>query len=233
MKILAINSALPFTEIALLNGDEVVLNESWPSNFDEVEKLLPAIQKALELDGKIDKLLVVTGPGAFTGLRVGVTIANTLAFAQSVPIISVSTFDYLHHKIGEEDAPKTAIMLRAGSGVAMKLSHEEKVRTMKKEEIQNFLSDQKAIQYIVSDIKEEARENYQLSKGIQWQEYENLRTLPDSVKEIMAQNPPEHQQVKPASLLRPISPKVKSRYLPKRLLKKKYALHCRYTHWKP
>ena len=62
-----------------------------------------------DLEG-LDKILVIAGPGAFTGLRVGITIANTLAFTQKVPIISISTFEYLQHKIPEKQAGTTAIM---------------------------------------------------------------------------------------------------------------------------
>lgn len=61
--------------------------------------ILPAINKILN-DNKINvdminKLLVVNGPGSFTGIRIGVTIAKTLAWAKKISINTLSSLELL------------------------------------------------------------------------------------------------------------------------------------------
>lgn len=54
------------------------------------QKLLPFIDETIKKNNfetkDIEEIEVVTGPGSFTGLRVGVAVANALGFALSVPV---------------------------------------------------------------------------------------------------------------------------------------------------
>jgi tRNA threonylcarbamoyladenosine biosynthesis protein TsaB len=57
----------------------------------------------------LDGLVVFHGPGSFTGLRIGITVMNTIAYAQSIPIVGVSGDDWaeqgmklLHSGQGQE-----------------------------------------------------------------------------------------------------------------------------------
>jgi tRNA threonylcarbamoyladenosine biosynthesis protein TsaB len=57
---------------------------------EKAQKLLPFISEILKKEGKkikeIKEIEVNTGPGSFTGLRVGVSVANTLGWALRVPV---------------------------------------------------------------------------------------------------------------------------------------------------
>ncbi len=57
---------------------------------EKAQKLLPFIDEILKKEGKkikeIKEIEVNTGPGSFTGLRVGVSVANTLGWALRVPV---------------------------------------------------------------------------------------------------------------------------------------------------
>lgn len=61
-----------------------------PAKQGASQKLLPFIEEVLEKEGKtikdISEIEVNTGPGSFTGLRVGVSVANTLGWALNVPV---------------------------------------------------------------------------------------------------------------------------------------------------
>ena len=54
------------------------------------QKLLPFIEEILNKEGKeikdVTEIEVNTGPGSFTGLRVGVSVANTLGWALGIPV---------------------------------------------------------------------------------------------------------------------------------------------------
>ena len=60
------------------------------------EKLVPIIDELLKSNGisasQLDCISVSTGPGSFTGLRIGMTAAKGIAFASNLPIVPVPTF---------------------------------------------------------------------------------------------------------------------------------------------
>jgi len=100
--LLAINTALSKTEIAFLDGRNILKEESWISSADESSKILPFIDKSMsELGLKFDDLtalFIVKGPGPFTSLRVGITIVNILGYLLKIPIYTMDTFDLLKLK---------------------------------------------------------------------------------------------------------------------------------------
>lgn len=94
MLTLGINTASSFTSIALLENGKLIAEKSWQSSNDEAEKLMPAIAELCDDLSEIDRVIVISGPGSFTGLRVGVTVANTIAYLNKCDLYAVDTFDY-------------------------------------------------------------------------------------------------------------------------------------------
>lgn len=95
MKILAIESA-SVTASCAVSENGVILGE-FTLNHKKThsEKLMPlieALMKELELNiNDIDVVAVSEGPGSYTGLRIGASIAKSLAYAANIPIASVPT----------------------------------------------------------------------------------------------------------------------------------------------
>jgi tRNA threonylcarbamoyladenosine biosynthesis protein TsaB len=94
--VLAIDTAT--TRIALGIGTptgEVLAVTSWPAGYRHGETLLPALEQLLAdhaIDrGRIAAIVVGTGPGAFTGLRVGIATAKGLAHGLGRPIVGIAT----------------------------------------------------------------------------------------------------------------------------------------------
>jgi len=65
----------------------------------QAERLLPMIQETLDAGGThyddLDGVCVTCGPGAFTGLRIGLAAARGIALAGQVPLVGLSTFEAL------------------------------------------------------------------------------------------------------------------------------------------
>jgi len=72
--------------IIKLGDQEFITNYSSPRDQDVLGALGQALQQSGESLADLTEINVNTGPGSFTGLRVGLSIANTLSFALNLPL---------------------------------------------------------------------------------------------------------------------------------------------------
>ena len=78
--------------IYLLKDDKIVAKEEVINKKNNSEYIFPSIVKAI--DGiKLSEIIVVNGPGSFTGVRLGVTIAKTLAYTLNIPIKTITALE--------------------------------------------------------------------------------------------------------------------------------------------
>ncbi|WP_421227597.1 tRNA (adenosine(37)-N6)-threonylcarbamoyltransferase complex dimerization subunit type 1 TsaB [Aeromonas enteropelogenes] len=94
LKILAVDTATEACSAALLVGDKVFSRwEEAPR--DHTRKILPMVQALLEEArislSELDVIAFGRGPGSFTGVRIGIGVAQGLAFGAGVPLIGIST----------------------------------------------------------------------------------------------------------------------------------------------
>lgn len=99
MKILAIETSSMVASVALLDDDKLVAEYIINRKKTHSEQLLPIIEDLLErceIDiGEVDAVAVASGPGSFTGLRIGGATAKGLAHALGKPVVGVPTLDGL------------------------------------------------------------------------------------------------------------------------------------------
>jgi tRNA threonylcarbamoyladenosine biosynthesis protein TsaB len=98
--LLAIDTATTRIVVALGRPDGTLVGEAtWPAGYRHGETLLPAIEQLLADHrvprGRLAGVLVGTGPGAFTGLRVGLATAKGIAHGLGLPIVGISTAEAL------------------------------------------------------------------------------------------------------------------------------------------
>jgi tRNA threonylcarbamoyladenosine biosynthesis protein TsaB len=97
MRVLAIDTALAACSAAVLDTvfGGVIAGESQPMVRGHAEALMPLISRVMQRSElaftDIDRVAVTTGPGSFTGLRVGVSAARGIALAADKPAVGVST----------------------------------------------------------------------------------------------------------------------------------------------
>ena len=94
MNILAIETATPMCSVALQVGDQV-LQRAELSPRGHANLLLPWIAELLAEAGLcfagLDRIAVGRGPGGFTSLRIGLSIAQGIALAHDLPVVPVSS----------------------------------------------------------------------------------------------------------------------------------------------
>ena len=94
MKILAIDTATEACSVALLNNDDChEIFEIIPRQH--TERILPMVDDVLQKGGvslsQINAIAFNCGPGSFTGVRVGTSVAQGLAFSCDLPVVPVSS----------------------------------------------------------------------------------------------------------------------------------------------
>ena len=99
MKILAIDTSTTHSSCSVMEDNNIVGDFSINQSMSHNEILLVMVDevlKKLNMDIEdIDLFVAVTGPGSFTGIRIGVTVVKALAMALNKPIVAVNTLEAL------------------------------------------------------------------------------------------------------------------------------------------
>ncbi len=82
--------------LGLIQEGKFITKKTLAAKYQHAEKLLPAIIKLLSSPARrqVQAIAVISGPGSFTSLRIGVVTANALAYAQRLPIIGISKEEF-------------------------------------------------------------------------------------------------------------------------------------------
>ena len=98
---LAIETSGRIGSVAVVEDGRVLGEEQFPHGLQHAAEILPRIDRLCRQQSwgprDIGDLYVSVGPGSFTGLRIGVTLAKTIAFATGARIVAVPTVRVLAH----------------------------------------------------------------------------------------------------------------------------------------
>ncbi|MCO6455752.1 MAG: tRNA (adenosine(37)-N6)-threonylcarbamoyltransferase complex dimerization subunit type 1 TsaB [Pirellulaceae bacterium] len=112
MRILAIETSSAEGSVALLEDSRLVGQVLLSAQPRIAQTLVPAIGQQLAQAGwplaELDLVAVTQGPGSFTGLRAGVTVAKSLAYAARLEVLGVDTLEVLAWQTLHGDQPQLA-----------------------------------------------------------------------------------------------------------------------------
>lgn len=118
--LLAIDTSTRVTGVALYDGVRVLGESVWHSSDYHTVELAPAVGEIVQRAGlkisDLEALAVATGPGSFTGLRIGMALVKGMALARRLPLIGVPTLDVLAAAQPVHKDGFLAGVLRAGRG---------------------------------------------------------------------------------------------------------------------
>lgn len=111
MRVLAIDTALEACSAAVFDTDRggITARESLPMARGHAEAVMPLIARVMDLAEiefrELDRIAVTSGPGSFTGLRVGISAARGIALAAEKPAVGLSTLaGFAAPLIAEDDS---------------------------------------------------------------------------------------------------------------------------------
>jgi len=103
MIILLIKTDQPLAELYLYNDQQLLASLQWSADRTLAEtihlKLVELLDKRSMKINQLDAVAIYSGPGSFTGLRIGHSVANALAYGLSLPIIGVGGSDWIKQSI--------------------------------------------------------------------------------------------------------------------------------------
>lgn len=99
MYVLGIEAATPVAGVAVVKDGHILAERTVNNRRTHSVNLLPMIKAIIEEAGitqeQVNAVAVSAGPGSFTGLRIGLTTAKTLALVWQVPVVGISTLEAL------------------------------------------------------------------------------------------------------------------------------------------
>lgn len=107
MKILAIESSATVASIAIIENKKIIceymINDK-KTHSQTIMPMLESIKKQIQLDlGTLEAIAVSSGPGSYTGLRIGSSTAKGLAHVLNIPVVGISTIESMAYNIGHTE----------------------------------------------------------------------------------------------------------------------------------
>ncbi|MDF2557802.1 MAG: tsaB [Bacillales bacterium] len=97
MKVLAIDTSNKTMSVALADESGIIDEITSNAHQNHSIQLMPAIEKITQDNGlkptNITKIVVARGPGSYTGVRIGVTVAKTLAWTLGIDLVGISSLE--------------------------------------------------------------------------------------------------------------------------------------------
>ena len=97
MTILALDTSNKTLSVAVELTDGTIIEQTIENTLQHSVLLVPTIEAVFKEAGitakDLTKIVVAEGPGSYTGLRIGVTVAKTIAKSLGIPLVGVSSLD--------------------------------------------------------------------------------------------------------------------------------------------
>ena len=118
MKVFYIDTSSSYLYAGIIQDDKLLIEQKTNYNKDLSKYALSEVDKMFKSIGlkpsEIDKIIVVSGPGSFTGIRIGMTIAKIYAWALKIEITTISSLDAMSSSIDSNKLIVPVIDARRG-----------------------------------------------------------------------------------------------------------------------
>ena len=175
MKTLFISTYNELITIGLLRDGNLLVEQEHQSERSHSSHLVPLIEQVLKTQGltpqALDEIIVVNGPGSFTGVRLGITVAKTLAYTLNIPIKTITSIEALALSTSVTTKKLVNVDDAKGSyyGVFENNTLQGEINYLKIESFRQLLAENKwedLVQSSLSKLSLEAIYQYLKNKGV-------------------------------------------------------------------
>ncbi|MDD8020490.1 MAG: tRNA (adenosine(37)-N6)-threonylcarbamoyltransferase complex dimerization subunit type 1 TsaB [Acidobacteriota bacterium] len=103
MLVLSLDTTTSYGSVALVSEKKLIAEINYLSPSTHSRQVFEALELVLKISGKslneLDGLAIASGPGSFTGIRIGLSLAKALALASGLPVAAVSSLQALAMKL--------------------------------------------------------------------------------------------------------------------------------------
>lgn len=115
-----LDTVSPLAKFSVIEENNVIqsiniLNKNDNKISDCIIPAFLKLEKKIQIKNKINKLVICTGPGSYTALRVGISFLNGLSFSMNIPIIGISCPDIFRLAITNSEISKTLIFITSSN----------------------------------------------------------------------------------------------------------------------
>ena len=158
MRTLYIDTHLNDLNIILFEDTNIIKEEHIINERNNSTLLMPSIAKVIDNE-LFDEILVINGPGSFTGVRLGVTVAKTLAYTMNKKIKAISFLDAMH-----TNTDKDICAFSDGNGYYIKDFKTDEIMYLKNKEYTEY----KENKNIETDVSIDYKKLLDYSKSIDY-----------------------------------------------------------------
>ena len=123
MIILTIRTDKPESEIGLFNDDKKLVYAVWQAHRQLAETIHKKINEVLANQGKklddVEGIVCYQSPGSFTGLRIGLTVGDAIAYSLDIPIVGTMETDWVEKGIENLQKSSTPLYLKRTVGSSL------------------------------------------------------------------------------------------------------------------
>ncbi|HRQ22429.1 MAG TPA: tRNA (adenosine(37)-N6)-threonylcarbamoyltransferase complex dimerization subunit type 1 TsaB [Anaerolineales bacterium] len=173
--LIAVDTSTAQVGLALYDGDQVLGEMTWTTRQHHTTELAPALSGLLTRCGAtmdmVSALGVAVGPGSFTSLRVGLSLAKGIALARRVPVIGIPTLDVIAAAQPLAKHPLTTILQAGRKRIAFSVYQSQKKEWQAEGEVRSgtvdeLLSGIESPTIVAGELNPEDREKFSKHKKV-------------------------------------------------------------------
>ena len=131
MRILYIDTSSSYLYSAIVEDETLIdsISKEYGQSLSEIAlpKIVEMFQKNNLSPKDVDKIIVVNGPGSFTGIRIGITIAKVYAWTLNIPITTISSLEAMSLSCKEKNIHVPMLNARRGYVFAAIYNQDQRV----------------------------------------------------------------------------------------------------------
>ena len=116
---LFLDTISPIPKFYIINNNSIqsiqILNKNSNKISDNIVQVFLKMQRKFKLNDKIDNLIVCTGPGSYTAMRIGIAFMYGISITKKIPLIGISGLELLKFATPKQNHKQTLFLIKSSN----------------------------------------------------------------------------------------------------------------------